>query len=325
MKTIRIKYTDWWDGFDSDQYIYNKILSKHYNIVESDDPEYVFCSLYAHDCLKYDGIRIFTTGDNFVPDFNIYDYAIGFNPIIYEDRYLQAPNWIMNPRYENDVERMLHKHENVTEEDYYNRDFCAWVCSNPKGVSLRRDTFEKLSQYKGVASGGRWLNNIGVPDGVSDKIEFQSRYRFSLAIQDSENDGYTDEKLVQCFASRNIPVFWGDKTVDRLFNSDAMVDFYNFDGLDEVAREIERIDNDKDEYLKRLKVPAMRNPRYVEEKYDNLERFLLGIIEQPYSEARRRTKSVWATYYRDILVNHEENTYSCRRESPLKRILSIKP
>ncbi len=295
MRTIRVKYTDWWTGFNPDQYIFNKILSRYYNVIESDDPEYIFTSNYSYDCLNYDSIRIFTSGDNIVPDFNIYDYAIGYNPIIYGDRYYQAPNWITNPRYESDVEKMLHKHEKVVETDYDDRGFCAWVCSNSKGSGIRKDTFEKLSQYRRVDSGGRWLNNIGEPDGVQDKIKFQSDYRFSIAIQDSENEGYTDEKLIQCFASRNIPIFWGDRSADKLFNSDAMVNFHLFESIEDVVKEVERLDNNKDEYLRRLAIPAIRNPQYIQQKQKGLEDFLINIVEQPLHYAKRRTESVWYT------------------------------
>ena len=75
MRKTRVKYLDWWEGFDSDQCLINGILKKHYEVVESDTPEYVISSVYSKEALKYDCIRIFCTPENFITDFNVFDYG----------------------------------------------------------------------------------------------------------------------------------------------------------------------------------------------------------------------------------------------------------
>ena len=174
MKTIKIAYMDFWPGFEPNSCIFNKILSKYYNIEISEKPDYVFCSLYSFDCLKSDAVRIFYTGDNYTPDFNIYDYALAFDYITFNDRYLRVPNYFINLKYEKAVDLMLHKHENVTDKDFDERKFCSWVCSNGNGNPLRERLFNYISTYNIVDSGGRFLNNIGKPNGVDDKIKFQN-------------------------------------------------------------------------------------------------------------------------------------------------------
>lgn len=313
MRTIRIAYTDWWDGFEPSKYIYHEILSKHYNLEISDKPDYVFCSLYSHDCLKYDAVRIFTTGDNYTPDFNIYDYAIAFDYISFGDRYIRVPNWIMNPKYKNDVELMLHKHEGVSDKDYDERGFCSWVCSNGKGNSIRENMFTKLSEYKKVDSGGKFLNNIGCPEGVPDKIEFQKKYRFSFALQDSYNKGYLDEKLIQCFSARTIPIFWGDDTVDEFFNKGSFINAHEYASEEELIKEIIRLDNNKQEYLERLSIPAMKDTNYIGNIYEQLENFLVSIIEQPYEQAKRRTESNWSNYLENLYEKHLELSETPRK------------
>lgn len=320
MRTIRVAYTDWWTGFEPAKYIYQEILSKYYNIEISDKPDYVFCSLYSHECLKYDAIRIFTTGDNYTPDFNLYDYAIAFDYLSFADRYIRVPNWIMNPKYKEDVELMLHKHENVKEEDYDRRGFCAWVCSNGKGNPIRESTFRKLSEYKLIASGGRYLNNIGQPNGVSNKIEFQKDYRFSFALQDSFKPGYLDEKLIQCFSARTIPIFWGDDTAYRFFNQKAFISAHDFNSQKEMIEEVIRIDNNKNEYLDRLSAPAMVDPDYIGKTYKLLEDFLINIIEQPLDKAKRRTMSTWSNYLKNIF--EEANAVSNSKKSLWNRLFS---
>lgn len=313
MRTIKVAYTDWWDGFDPEKYIYHEILSEHYNIELSSQPDYVFCSLYSHECLKYDAVRIFATGDNYTPDFNLYDYAIAFDYMEFGDRYIRVPNWIMNPKYKKDVELMLHKHEDIDEDLYDKRDFCAWVCSNGKGNIIRESVFRELSEYKQVASGGRFLNNIGKPDGVSDKIEFQKKYRFSLALQDSFNRGYLDEKLIQCFSSKTIPIFWGDDTVTQFFNPKSFINAHDFVNRRDLIEEIIRLDNNKNEYLDRLAVPAMIDSDYITETYSALEKFLIHIIEQPIEKAKRRIQSNWSNYFEQVFANKLQNDSKKKR------------
>jgi len=299
-RTVKVAYTDWWAGFSPEKFVYNEILSKYYNIEVSDNPDYVFCSLYSYDCLKYDAIRIFYTGDNYVPDYNIYDYAISFENMQFEDRFIRVPNWIVSPVYKRDVDLMLHKHEVITDDLYDDRKFCSWVCSNGRGDPIRKDFFEKLSEYRQVDSGGRYLNNIGKPEGVKDKIDFQRDYRFSIALQDSCRNGYLDEKLINCFSSKTIPVFWGDQTVEEMFNKESFINLHNYDSLEGAIEEIKRLDSDKNEYLRRLRIPAMKKPEYVQERYEALEKFLLHIFEQPIEKARRRTVSTWGNFVRDL-------------------------
>lgn len=68
-------------------------------------------------------------GENLVPDFNIYDYGIGFSRMDFGDRYLR---WPLYRLYKYDYERALKKH-NVDRQEWEKRDFCAMVVTNPDG------------------------------------------------------------------------------------------------------------------------------------------------------------------------------------------------
>lgn len=324
MKKIKVAYKDFWDGFEPEDLTIHDILCNHYDVELSDDPEYVVCSIYSHECLNNDAIRIVYTGDNYIPDFNIYDYVIAFNDIKFGDRYVNVPNWLIGKKYWNDVCAMVHKHENVTDKDYDNRDFCAWVCSNGNGNNIREDMFHRLCNYKKVDSGGRFLNNIGIPNGVEDKTIFQKAYRFSFALEDSENDGYTDEKIVNCFASRNIPIFWGDRNVTNIFNKDAFISAYDYSSREEMVDAIIQLDSDKDEYLRRLAVPALKDVSYIERKQKELEAFLCRIVDQPYAEAYRRTESVWGEYMNHVFKRYETPEMGLGKKlfSKIKNIIS---
>jgi hypothetical protein len=102
--------------------------------------------------------------------------------------------------------------------------------SNANRNPVFKELFEALSKYKRVNSGGRWMNNVGGP--VADKMTFDRRHKFSIACENSASPGYTTEKLVQAFAAKTIPIYWGDPLVSRVFNTKAFINVNDFASVD---------------------------------------------------------------------------------------------
>lgn len=157
MKEIKIKIVDFWDSFDYENHMIFIILQKHYKLVFSEEPEYLIYSVFGDEHLQYNCVKIFWTGENIVPDFNLCDYAIGFEYMEYGDRYIRVPNYFS--AYYDDIRRRMEDkhHMDCRPED---RKFCSFVYSNGKADEMRDKIFYALSRYKQVDSGGRHLNNI---------------------------------------------------------------------------------------------------------------------------------------------------------------------
>ena len=136
MKTLRIDFVDFWPGFvKTDNFFYN-ILKKYYRIKITSKPDFLFCSCFSQKHFRYkDCVKILYMGENLVPDFNLYDYAMGFHYICFEDRYLMLPHYVL---YGDDLPLALHKHEH--DDAYYLRKkkFCNRVVSNPERSEERR-------------------------------------------------------------------------------------------------------------------------------------------------------------------------------------------
>ena len=283
MKTIKIKLVDP-DNEKSMQNFLLKLLSSKYNVEFSDNPDYLFYSVFGNSHHTYDCVRIFYTGENVVPNFNYCDYAFGFNYIEFEDRYMRLPLWRMF--YHEALSRALHKPK--LDEKALERKFCAIVVSNTKQTDgFREEFFEKLNQYKQVDSGGKYKNNVDGP--VVDKMEFQKGYKFSLAFENVSANGYCTEKLLEAFASCTVPVYYGDKTVVQDFNPKAFINCHDFNSIDEVIERIRQIDNNPQEYLKMLNEPVFKDGK-LPEKYsdENILKFLSNIFDQPIEQAKRR-------------------------------------
>lgn len=60
MKKIKIKYVDFWPSLNPEDFIFTKLLRKHFEVEISDNPDYIFYSLIGNkDYLNYDCVRIF--------------------------------------------------------------------------------------------------------------------------------------------------------------------------------------------------------------------------------------------------------------------------
>jgi hypothetical protein len=75
--------------------------------------------------------------------------------------------------------------------------------------------------------GGTVGNNIRKQ--IINKEEFLSSYKFSIAMENSEGDGYISEKIVDSFLSGTIPIYYGDYMVDEFINPKAYI-LINFCG-----------------------------------------------------------------------------------------------
>ena len=280
MKKIEINFVDFWPGFNkTDNFIYN-FLKKKYQVEISKNPKYIFCSLFGKKHLKYkNAVKILLIGENIAPDFNLYDYAIGFYDIKFEDRYLRY-----NILFDESIIKLLNK-----KNKKINSKFCAFVYKKNKLNPMRKDIYLKLNEYKKVDSAGKYLNNIGKTIGTSkmDKINFQKQYKFIIACENQAYPGYNTEKLLEAFASGGIPVYWGDPQINEVYNKEAFLNCSNFENLDELKNKIIELDNNDEKYLEILSKPVFnKNFNFQSEKI-KLHEFLRNIFEQDFDKARK--------------------------------------
>ncbi len=280
MKKIRVKFVDQWFGHRLERDIMFNLLCKHCDVELSDNPEYLFDGGLGHEYLNFDCIKILWLGENVVADFNNFDYAVGFDHLVFMDRYLRVPLYFFSESFPSLAQRC-----NPPDKDFLlNRKFCSYVVSNgSRADPLREQFFHRLSQYKRVDSGGRFMNNVGGP--VPDKEAFCRQYKFNIAFENSCSPGYTTEKIVEPLSCFSIPIYYGDPLISRDFNLECMVHVEGVEDVERAVDEIIRLDKNDDEYISRVTYPCLTNPMsYYEEA---LEAFLMHIVEQPFDAARR--------------------------------------
>lgn len=336
MKKVRVKF----DGFTSaGRIVLNReaqfilsLLEKHYEVELSDNPDYIFCNVNSRDIYKDGGIRIFCTIEAICPDFNLCDYGIGFEYLEYMDRYFRFPNYGFYPQA---VEDMIDKHKDIGKE-LADRKFCSFVYSNARADLMRERLFKTFNMYRNVDSGGRYLNNQPQGQTVEDKLAFEREHKFSIACENASHSGYHTEKLVEAFAAKTVPIYWGDPKAGIVFNKKAYVDVNDYDTLEAVVNRVKELDENPELYLAMLKEPAVKignneifytgsegGCEVAKQQLQKLEEYLVYIFDQPLEKAYRRNRGFWGMQY---LQNRRAEgrvleVYSKLREIPPARIL----
>ncbi|MCR5357755.1 MAG: hypothetical protein K6E63_10195 [Lachnospiraceae bacterium] len=303
MNTVRIAFSDFWDSFDPKDNFITNALRKHFKVVLSHDPDFVFCSNFGNRHLKYDCVKIFYTGENLCPDFNLVDYALGFQPISFNDRYLRLPLYVL---YGDAVGLALKKHELPDNFDPDKLKFCNYVISNAISDPSRDKMIGLLDGYKRVDSGGRYKNNVGGP--VADKIAFEKNYKFTMCFENSSAPGYTTEKIVEAFAGQTIPIYWGNPDIASEFNPGAFINCHDFSSLEEVLEEVKRIDNDNELFLKMLREPVITEGSSAASclEKDYLSDYLFEILSQGREAAYRRNRIYVGKRYEEQAAFHQK-------------------
>lgn len=93
---------------------------------------------------------------------------------------------------------------------------------------------EVIANFKSKIEGiyGRGYNSIG------EKIVALKDYRYSIIIENEVSNNWITEKLIDCFITGTIPIYWGCKNVGSFFNANGMILVSN---LDEIKNAIEKV------------------------------------------------------------------------------------
>ena len=134
------------------------------------------------------------------------------------------------------------------------KKFCAAVISDTSEIfsnNFRLKFIEQLNNYKQIDMGGRYKNNVG--GKVKNKIEFLTSYKFSIAMENTNGDGYVSEKIIDSFLAGTIPIYYGNYNVDEYINPKSYI---LIKGEKDIKRKIDyiiEIDNNEEKYLSILR------------------------------------------------------------------------
>lgn len=302
MQIIKVKFDELYSGFNTSDNFFTEHLSAKYKVEISENPDFYFFThplFGSKNYLKYKCHRIFFGGENIRADWNICDYV--FDSDFYDNnpRHKRWPLWAYWP-----LEK-INKHKSINSLTD-KKKFCCMLVSNPN-CKERNDFFLKLSTYKKVDSGGRFLNNIGFP--VENKMEFIKDYKFVIAFENSSFPGYTTEKLIEPFLVDSIPIYWGNPVVGKDFNTQRFINIADISQFDTAINKIIELDNDDEKYLAMLNEPSFVNYKIPEEfSCESFLKFFDYIIEdskfkKPVATVKRKKIKHSIANWKNKVVN----------------------
>lgn len=237
-KVVKVAFAKFWPGFDPQDNLFVELLRKSYTVELSEQPDYVFFSVFKGEMPAGRYVRIFYTAENVRPPRQGCDWAFSFDydEELQDPRHLRLPNYMFEY---GDGACLVRDATRVAAIKQAKTRFCNFVYSNP--VRLRNGFFRRLSRYRPIDAPGRCMQNmppIGAFDGAlasrfsagwkHDKIAWLAPYQFTIAFENGSYPGYTTEKIYHAMRADSIPIYWGNPLVHRDFNPRSFVNVHDF-------------------------------------------------------------------------------------------------
>ena len=149
----------------------------------------------------------------------LFDYVLTFD----EDLISKGQNYLYYPHgrcWINNYEDL--KKENKVSIIASSKNFT-------EGHQLRHKVIDK---FKDIEVFGYGYNP------VENKEDSLSTYMYSITIENCRQPGYWTEKIVDCFATKTIPIFWGDDAVSDFFDPEGIIYFNSQEELGEVLEDL---------------------------------------------------------------------------------------
>lgn len=292
MKKIKIAFC----GHYNNNMVHNFFLRVCSNVILelSDDPDFVICGVFNNEWQNFNKnvIRIYFYTENIMPDFNKFDYAIGFNDIKFGNRHFYYPCGLRYKMYD-----LLGKDNKELPDSMTQRKFCNFIYSNANSggaVSIRNDFYNELVKYKHIDCHGKVFNNMPKDsitprngDWISGKLETLKEYKFSICFENSIQDGYTTEKLSFALLSNTIPIYFGAPDVDRYYNKDAFICVNDYPDMDAVIQKVIELDTDNQKYMHML-----RQPPLVIDSLPDIEKELSEFMNNIFTNGKKFTSDL---------------------------------
>jgi hypothetical protein len=146
---------------------------------------------------------------------------------------------------------------------YQKNKLVSMIYSNKRSTEGHRKRIEFANKYKGkIDAYGFGINPIKYKEeGLND-------YMFSIVVENGKYGDYFSEKVLDCFATGTIPLYWGCDNIGNYFNSDGIIKLTDDFDLSTLTKEL---------YHSKKKSISENYEEVL--KYEILEEWILKYIE----------------------------------------------
>jgi hypothetical protein len=122
------------------------------------------------------------------------------------------------------------------EQKIYEKNKLICTINSSKRITEgHRFRHEVISQIEGVDLFGNGYNFI------ENKIDALKDYMFCIVIENQKMDYLFTEKIIDCFVTGTIPIYWGCPSINQFFNKEG---FFTFDTIDELKKILSEINEE---------------------------------------------------------------------------------
>lgn len=129
-----------------------------------------------------------------------------------------------------------------------------------KGHQLRHQLLEKYSNTDNI--NGFFFRKISSPPRIENKNILFENAKFHIVIENTSKDNLITEKLIDCFATKTIPIYWGCPNIGEFFNEKGIIKFNTLEELDLILNKL------TPEYYEELSDVLEENYQKSKEYYD---------------------------------------------------------
>ena len=136
------------------------------------------------------------------------------------------------------------------------------------GYRFRKEVCDFLVEQATVSSFGLGINP------VEYKTEALIPFRYSVVMENVKQDYYFSEKIIDCFLTKTLPIYWGCPSIGEIFEAGGII---HFDTLDELRDIIASIS--VEDYENRLESITSNYEICLTKRLDSFDSYLVRIFE----------------------------------------------
>jgi hypothetical protein len=169
--------------------------------------------------------------------------------------FLYASCWILTDNKKNPISLKKDYHNIFNLEKKFKLSHVMSGKNFLPGHSLRHQTKEMIKKNRSF--------ELLFPDSIPGHLKYQlfEDSMFHIAIENTKNHNYISEKIVDCFMSYTVPIYWGTPNVVDYFNKDGIIFFETKDELEKILDNLSEGD-----YIKRIDA-VIENYKIANENY----------------------------------------------------------
>jgi len=205
---------------------------------------------YVDNLMNFDGITIFT-------DFHLFSNVVDKVSSKIKIAWLFEPRVMLSNIYEiykiQDKFNFILTHDenllNISNKYKLVSPGGCWIPDCSKKIHIKNNIVSFISSDKCKTNGHILRHHIyntfkhrldcfGHANFIQTKDIGLNDYMYSVCVENSSVNNYFTEKLIDCFMTGTIPIYWGCKNIFNFFNKDGMIIFENLNELDSILQNL---------------------------------------------------------------------------------------